>query len=108
MDGMIFHPDFKARPYWWEEVETGDEPPTGDLPAKADVVIVGGGLTGLNCAIELGRGGTRAVVLEGEDFGFGASTRSGGGVSGGTNLGKGMSGAKGAATTRKAKRCCAP
>src|SRR5918993_244172 len=78
MDGTIFHPDFKARPYWWEAV-----------------VIGGGGLTGLNCAIELGRGGMRAVVLEGEDFGFGASTRNGGGVSGGTNLGKGMSGAKG-------------
>ena len=95
MDGTIFHPDFKARPYWWEAVEIGGGPPPGDLPAKADVVIVGGGLTGLNCAIELGRGGTRAVVLEGEDFGFGASTRNGGGVLGGTNLGKGMSGAKG-------------
>jgi glycine/D-amino acid oxidase-like deaminating enzyme len=95
MDGTIFHPDFKARPYWWEAVEIGGGPPPGDLPARADVVIVGGGLTGLNCAIELGRGGMRAVVLESEDFGFGASTRNGGGVSGGTNLGKGMSGAKG-------------
>ena len=95
MDGTIFHPDFKARPYWWEAIEIGGEPEPGELPAKADVVIVGGGLTGLNCAIELGRGGARAVVLEAEEFGFGASTRNGGGVSGGTNLGKGMSGAKG-------------
>jgi glycine/D-amino acid oxidase-like deaminating enzyme len=93
MDSTIFHPDFKARPYWWEAVTIGDDPPA-ELPAKADVVIVGGGLTGLNCAIELGRGGVKAVVLEGEDFGFGASTRNGGGVSGGTNLGKGMGGGK--------------
>ncbi len=93
MDRSIFHPDFKARPYWWEAVEIGNDPPA-ELPAKTDVVIVGGGLTGLNCAIELGRGGVQAVVLEGEDFGFGASTRNGGAVSAGTNLGKGMSGAK--------------
>jgi glycine/D-amino acid oxidase-like deaminating enzyme len=93
MDSTIFHPDFKARPYWWEAVTIGDDPPA-ELPAKADVVIVGGGLTGLNCAIELGRGGAKAVVLEGEDFGFGASTRNGGAVSGGSNLGKGMGGGK--------------
>ena len=41
------------------------------------------------------RGGAQAVVLEGEDLGFGASTRNGGGVSGGTSLGKGVSGAGG-------------
>ena len=94
MDRSLFHPEFKARPYWWEDIPIGENP-EAELPAKADVVIVGGGLTGLNCAIELGRGGASAVVLEAEDFGFGASTRNGGGVSGGINLGKGMSGAKG-------------
>ena len=94
MSQSVFHPDFKAKPYWWEAVSIGSDPQE-DLPARADVVIVGGGLTGLNCAIELGRGGVKAVVLEGEDLGFGASTRNGGGVSGGTSLGKGMSGARG-------------
>lgn len=93
MDGAIFHPEFKAKPYWWEAIPMGENPPA-ELPAKADIVIVGGGHTALNCAIELARAGTGVVVLEAEDFGFGASTRNGGAVSGGVNLGKGMSGAK--------------
>lgn len=93
MDRSIFHPEFKPRPYWWEAIPMGENP-VAELPGKADVVIVGGGHTALNCAIELGRNGVRPVVLEAEDFGFGASTRNGGAVSGGVNLGKGMSGAK--------------
>jgi len=56
MDPATFHPDFKARPFWWDAIRMGEDEPA-DLPAKADVVIIGGGLTGLNCAIELGRGG---------------------------------------------------
>ncbi|MDB5380439.1 MAG: hypothetical protein JWO26_71 [Rhodospirillales bacterium] len=94
MNATIFHPEFKARPYWWDAVDMGNDAPA-DLPARADVVIIGGGLTGLNCAIELGRGGAHAVVLEAEMLGFGASTRNGGGVSGGNSIGKGLSGAKG-------------
>ncbi len=103
MDSTIFHPDFKARPYWWDDISMGDDPVV-DLPARADVVIVGGGLTGLNCAIELGRGGTQAVVLDAEPLGFGASTRNGGGVSGGNNVGKGLSGAKGRQAPADAER----
>ena len=95
MDSSVFHPDFKAKPFWWEAIAMGEDDPPAELPPKADVVIVGGGLTGLNCAIELGRGGTRTVVLDAEPLGFGASTRNGGGVSGGNNVGKGLSGAKG-------------
>jgi glycine/D-amino acid oxidase-like deaminating enzyme len=56
------------------------------------VLIVGAGYGGLSTALELARGGTRAVVLERGDFGTGASTRNGGMVSGGVNLGKGISG----------------
>ncbi len=40
----------------------------------------------MHCAIELARGGASAVVLEGGDFGYGASTRNGGGVSGGGRI----------------------
>ncbi|HWL83805.1 MAG TPA: FAD-binding oxidoreductase [Roseomonas sp.] len=95
MDRSIFHPAFKARPFWWEAIDMGGDDPPAELPARADIVIVGGGLTGLNCAIELGRGGAQAVVLDAEPLGYGASTRNGGGVSGGNNVGKGLSGAKG-------------
>ncbi|WP_426954920.1 NAD(P)/FAD-dependent oxidoreductase [Muricoccus radiodurans] len=102
MDPEVFHPDFKARPYWWDAIEMGNDPPA-ELPARADVVIVGGGLTGLNCAIEIGRGGGQAVVLDAEPLGFGASTRNGGGVSGGNNVGKGLSGAKGRQSPQEAR-----
>ena len=73
-------------PYWWEEAlprKLGHTP-----PARADVVIVGGGFTGLNAAIALRQAGAEVVVLEAEDFGYGASSRNAGHVSSGVNLGK--------------------
>lgn len=73
-------------PYWWE-----DAPPRSlgrTPPERADVAIVGGGFTGLNAAITLRRAGASVVVLEAEDFGFGASGRNAGHVSSGVNLGK--------------------
>lgn len=76
-------------PYWW------DETPPRKLfhapPARTDVVIVGGGFTGLNAAIALRNAGVEVVVLEAEDFGRGASSRNAGHVSSGVNLGKSAS-----------------
>jgi glycine/D-amino acid oxidase-like deaminating enzyme len=86
-----FHPDFKAFPYWWEAYQ----PAAGelvDVPAKIDVAIVGAGYAGLSAAIELADLGVRAVVLEAGVPGQGASTRSGGSISGGVNVGKSFSG----------------
>ena len=83
----IFHPDFKALPWWWEAWKP-DNALSQDPPGRTDVVIVGAGYGGLSTALELCRNGARAVVLERGDFGIGASTRNGGMVSGGTNLGK--------------------
>lgn len=87
----IRHKDFKAMPYWWEAYR----PTAGDLvdvPSKARVAIVGAGYAGLSCAIELADAGIDAVVLEAAELGFGASTRSGGAVSGGVNIGKSFTG----------------
>lgn len=53
-------------------------PLAGDV--RADVVVVGGGLTGLSTALHLAEQGTRVVVLEAEEPGFGASGRNGGQV----------------------------
>lgn len=87
----ILHKDFKAQPYWWEayKPETG---PLADVPARTRVAIVGGGYAGLSCAIELADAGIDSVVLEAAELGSGASTRSGGGVSGGVNIGKSFTG----------------
>ncbi len=55
--------------------------PSGPLPERADVVIVGGGILGLSLAYELTRRGVRdVVVLERSYLNSGASGRNGGGV----------------------------
>ncbi|HWP62502.1 MAG TPA: FAD-binding oxidoreductase [Candidatus Binatia bacterium] len=48
------------------------------LPDTADVVVVGGGYTGLACARRLALARSHVVVLEAETLGWGASTRNGG------------------------------
>lgn len=45
---------------------------------SADVCIVGGGFTGVNCALELAQRGYRVVLLEARLIGWGASGRNGG------------------------------
>ena len=91
MDRDIFHRDFTPTPYWWEAYTptAGD---LADLPREARVAIVGAGYTGLSTAFELARHGIDAVVLEANELGFGASTRNGGAVSGGVNIGKSFTG----------------
>ena len=87
----IFHRDFKPIPYWWEAYT----PTAGDfvdVPKAARVAIVGGGYAGLSTALELAKHGIDAVVLEAGELGFGASTRNGGAVSGGVNIGKSFTG----------------
>jgi glycine/D-amino acid oxidase-like deaminating enzyme len=87
----IFHRDFTPAPFWWEAYR----PSAGelvDVPREARVAIVGGGYAGLSAALELARHGIGSVVLEAHELGFGASTRNGGGVSGGVNFGKSFTG----------------
>ena len=94
-DPLTDHPDFRTTAYWWEAA-----PPSAagehDPPQDADVLVVGGGYTGLNAALELARGGRAVTVCEAGLFGHGASSRNGGAVSAGINLGKGISGGPGA------------
>ncbi|MGU7771663.1 NAD(P)/FAD-dependent oxidoreductase [Burkholderia sp. MR1-5-21] len=52
-----------------------------DVPLTADAVVIGSGITGLNTAITIARGGRSVVVLDAEALGHGASTRNAGFVS---------------------------
>jgi glycine/D-amino acid oxidase-like deaminating enzyme len=82
----IFAPGFREVPYWWEAAPLG----AGEaaLPDAAEVAIIGGGIAGLSTALELGRNGVKALVLDRETIGWGASSRNGGALSGAGSLGK--------------------
>lgn len=58
-----------------------------ELPAATEIAVVGAGYTGLAAALALARRGVRTTVLEGEQVGFGASSRNGGMVLTGLKLG---------------------
>ena len=51
-------------PFWTDQTPVPQDLPRNDLPATADVVVVGSGVTGLNAAIELAKAGVSVVVLE--------------------------------------------
>jgi glycine/D-amino acid oxidase-like deaminating enzyme len=81
----LLTPDFQGQPWWWEAAPPGDGS-TAELPTTTDVCIVGGGYTGLGCALELARSGASCVVLDAQRIGEGASSRNGGLVTGGVKL----------------------
>ncbi|HEV2505712.1 MAG TPA: FAD-binding oxidoreductase [Mesorhizobium sp.] len=64
----------------WYEDSAGPRPeyPALDGDRQADVVIIGGGFTGLSAAVHLAKAGTDVVLIESYRFGDGASGRNGG------------------------------
>jgi glycine/D-amino acid oxidase-like deaminating enzyme len=76
----LFTHDAKLTPYWWDRTPRPNLPDTAP-PAKAEVVVIGSGYTGLSAALQLARGGRDTVVLDAEEAGFGCSSRNGGQIS---------------------------
>jgi glycine/D-amino acid oxidase-like deaminating enzyme len=70
----------------WTEGVTIPRGDAGPLPATADLVVVGGGISGLAAARELARRGARVVLIEARTLGWGASSRNGGMVLTGLKL----------------------
>ena len=70
--------DFEQRPYWQATMPALPDRTGRPLPARADVVVVGGGYTGVAAARRLAQGGAKVTLLEANNLGWGASTRNGG------------------------------
>ncbi len=63
---------------WWDETIAAPAWPVFRGEQHADVVIIGGGFTGLSAALHLAESGASVAVLEAETPGWGASGRNGG------------------------------
>lgn len=78
---MSSSPESFSRSLWWNKAREAQT----DYPAlngryEADVIIIGGGFTGLSSALFLAEHGKKAAVVEARHVGFGASGRNGGQV----------------------------
>ena len=63
---------------YWSDTAQPFKPAPSELPAKTDVVVVGGGYTGVSAARVLAERGASVAVLDARELGWGASSRNGG------------------------------
>jgi len=71
--------DFKTTPYWWDDTPIPDVT-AADIPKQTDIVIIGGGLSGLMVALDLARSGLEVTVFDAGYAGEHASTRNFGAI----------------------------
>ncbi|MDC6118616.1 NAD(P)/FAD-dependent oxidoreductase [Serratia rubidaea] len=67
-----------AAPSWWQLQSSQTAAPAASLPADSDLVVVGGGITGLSAALSALEHGFSATLLESAALGSGASGRNSG------------------------------
>jgi glycine/D-amino acid oxidase-like deaminating enzyme len=77
LNAPFFSHDAVHAPYWWDAAKP-EASQADDIPATADIAIIGGGFTGLNAALVLARAGKQVVVFDADAPGWGASSRNGG------------------------------
>jgi glycine/D-amino acid oxidase-like deaminating enzyme len=77
----LFAPGFVDQPYWHEGVDLSARGQGAALPSAADVVVIGGGYTGLSAAAVTAAAGRSTVVLDAATLGWGCSGLNGGQVS---------------------------
>ncbi len=77
--------DFSESNFWQTTASMPAATP-GDVPARADVAVIGAGYTGLSAARTLAKRGVKVAVLEANSIGWGASSRNGGMVLTGMKL----------------------
>ncbi|BEO69109.1 FAD-dependent oxidoreductase (plasmid) [Serratia marcescens] len=68
----------KLESFWQTTAPVFTGAAQGDLPSIADVVVIGGGFTGISAALTLARSGLKVVVLEAAGVMSQASARNGG------------------------------
>jgi gamma-glutamylputrescine oxidase len=73
-----------TRSYWLRDAPYQQFRSTPELPARAEVVVIGGGITGVSLAYWLGTLGIEAAVLEARGLAGGATGKNGGHISPGT------------------------
>lgn len=76
----------KLASYWLDTALGLTSGAAGPVPARADVVIVGGGFTGLSAALAVAKSGGQVVVLEADRITGEASGRNGGHCNNGSSL----------------------
>ena len=76
----------KETSFWSDTVDPSPPRPPRSLPERADVAVIGAGLTGLSAARILAKSGLKVAVLEAQNAGWGASSRNGGMVLTGLKL----------------------
>ena len=70
--------DASPQPFWLDQPSAPSARAPLDGAVDADLLVVGGGLTGIWSALLASEAGKRVVLLEGERLAFGASGRNGG------------------------------